>query len=776
MLKDPVCNINVHPSKDYLTYKNKKYFFCSEHCRRKFSQNPEKFLQKQRNNEASCSYHQTPVLPNSSSATTVIYTCPMHPDIEQVNFDSCPKCGMSLKPKEISLQEDNSEYLDMRQKFWWSLFFTFPLFFLEMGSHGNLSILESFSGRGGQILQLGLASPVLLWCGGTFFIRAWNSIMSKSLNMFVLITLGTSIAYLYSLIALVSPQLFPTQFLNKYGVVNVYFETASAIVSLVLLGQILELKARSKTNGAIKSLLELSAKKAIKIDKKGLEKEIDIELVQIGDLLKIKPGDKIPVDGIIIRGKTYIDEAMITGESSPVIKEENSTVIGSTINQQSSFIMRAEKVGKETFLSQIVQVVSNSQRSHPPIQKMVDKVSAVFVPIVMIISLISFFLWYTFGPEPRLVYAFINAVAVLVIACPCALGLATPMSIMVGMGKGAKAGILIKDAEALECLKKVKTLVIDKTGTLTEGKPKLLSVISQNVKENELLSWMASLEKESEHPLARAIFQAAKEKNLKIPIAKDFKAIMGQGVIAKINNKRVVLGNRKLLEKELLNKKCSSFDELLKKAEILQKQKQTVMYAIIDGELVGLLGVADPIKKTSLEAIKKIKKMGIEVVMLTGDNRTAAEIIAKELGIKKVIADVLPVEKVNVIKELQRSGKIVAMAGDGINDAPALAQSNVGIAMGNGTSIAIETAKVILIKGDLISISKANQLSKATTNNIRQNLFFAFFYNAIGVPIAAGALYPVMGVLLSPLIAAMAMSFSSFSVTVNALRLNRLKL
>lgn len=704
----------------------------------------------------------------------LIYTCPMHPEIRQKGPGSCPICGMALEPEEVQLEEvENPELKDFTRRLWVSAGLSIPLLLLAMSDLiPGQPVQHSMPFWVYAGLQLILASPVVLWGGFPFFQRGWESIKSKNLNMFTLIALGTGVAYGYSVFATFLPSLFPEDLKVHAGFVPLYFEAAAVITALVLVGQVLELRARSQTGNAIKALLGLVPKTAKKVFDNGQEEEISIEDIQLGDLLRVRPGEKVPVDGEIIEGKSSLDESMITGEPIPVEKEAGSPVTGATINGTGTFLMKATRVGSDTLLSQIVKMVSQAQRSRAPIQKLADTVSSYFVPAVVLIAIATAIVWSIWGPEPAFTYAILNSVAVLIIACPCALGLATPMSIMVGTGKGATNGVLIKNAEALEVLEKIDTLVVDKTGTLTVGKPKLSKIYTKNnFSEDQVLSFSASIESVSEHPLARAILEEAKERQVSLKQVEDFDSMTGMGLFGRIDGHDILVGNKKLLEKHGVDA-----TEAIKEAEELQKTGNGIMFISIDGVLAGTLAVNDPIKETTKDAISYFHEKGIQVIMLTGDNKHTAKAIADKIGIDKFEADVLPDRKSEVIKSLQNEGRRVAMAGDGINDAPALAQSNVGIAMGTGTDVAIESAGVTLIKGDLMGIVKAHKLSQQTMKNIRQNLFFAFFYNALGVPLAAGLLYPFMGLLLSPMFASLAMSLSSVSVIGNALRLRSGKL
>jgi len=708
--------------------------------------------------------------------TRTEYTCPMHPEVVQDSPGSCPKCGMALEPRTVyAEEEENPELVDMRRRFWVSLVLTVPLVAIAMGGliPGFARILEDLAPPfGWGWVELGLATPVVLWGGWPFLVRGVKSVINRSLNMFTLIGLGVSVAYIYSVIAEIFPGIFPPSFRSESGEVAVYFEAAAFIVTLVLLGQVLELKARGQTSQAIKALLGLAPKTARRIKEDGTEEDVPLDQVQAGDRLRVRPGEKVPVDGVVLEGKSSVDESMVTGEPIPVEKEPDSKVIGATVNGTGSLVMRAEKVGTDTLLAQIVKMVGEAQRSRAPIQKLVDVVAAYFVPTVVGIAILTFIAWSLIGPEPRMAHAIINAVAVLIIACPCALGLATPMSIMVATGKGATVGVLFKNAEAIEVMRQVDTLVVDKTGTLTEGKPKLMSVTSMNgVDEQTLLRLAATLEKGSEHPLAAAIVKGARERDLELEEAEDFEYLTGKGVKGSVDGRQVALGNVRLLEELSIEA-----GKLADQADTLRQEGQTVMLVAVDGQAAGLLAVADPVKETTPAAIQRLHEDGIRVVMLTGDNQTTAEAVAKKLNIDEVIPEVLPDQKAEKVKELQGEGLFVAMAGDGINDAPALAQAQVGIAMGTGTDVAMESAGVTLVKGDLQGIVRARLLSRATMRNIKQNLFFAFVYNSLGVPIAAGVLYPWFGILLSPIIAAAAMSFSSVSVVTNALRLRRVSL
>lgn len=756
-IKDPVCGMYIDPhiaKGGSSTFDARTYYFCNPKCKTKFDADPKKYL--------------TPQKSPKNLTVDIEYTCPMHPQIRQIGPGNCPICGMALEPVTISLEheEDRSEYFDMRKRFWVGVVLSIPLLAITMGGRHFIQSAQFHSWM--SYIELVLATPVVLWGGWPFFARFWQSLKNKSPNMFTLIGLGVAVAYAFSVVGVFFPNLFPASFKNPdTGQVSLYFEAAAVIVTLVLLGQVLELKARSQTSAAIKALLGLAPKTARRIKTDGSEEEVSLDSIQVGDELRVRPGEKIPVDGLVVSGSSSIDESMVTGESIPVEKSKDSKVIGATINGTGSLIIRAEKVGKDTLLSQIVQMVAEAQRSRAPIQRLADQVSAYFVPSVVVISIVTAIVWSFFGPEPRLAYAIVNAVAVLIIACPCALGLATPMSIMVATGRGASMGVLFKDAETIELMRKVNVLVVDKTGTLTVGKPKLMTVKNfESEKEDEILKIASALEKESEHPLATAIVTGALERGLTIDRAEEFSSITGKGARGIVNGKAVAIGNKKLMEDLGLNTELA-----MKDADALRDEGQTVMFVAIGGKLAGIIGVADPVKNTTVEAIRALKETGIRVIMLTGDNERTARAVGKRVGVDEIIADVLPQKKVEVVKQKQSEGQIVAMAGDGINDAPALAQANVGIAMGTGTDVAMKSAGVTLIKGDLRGIVRARELSQATLRNIKQNLFFAFIYNTVGVPIAAGVLYPVLGILLSPMYAAFAMSLSSVSVIANALRL-----
>jgi Cu+-exporting ATPase len=698
------------------------------------------------------------------------WVCPMHPEIVRDEPGACPICGMALEPRTVEMEDvaDNPELRDMRRRFWFAAALTAPLMVVSMGDLlPGRPISQLLSARARTLLELALATPVCLWSAWPFYVRAIESLKNRSLNMFTLIGLGVSVAYIYSLIAAVLPGIFPAAFREESGEVAVYFEAAGVIVTLILLGQVLELRARSQTSAAIKKLLGMQPKTARRIADDGSEQDVPLESVQAGDRLRVRPGEKTPVDGVVLEGSSSMDESMVTGEPIPVEKHAGDRVIGSTVNGSGSLVMRAEKVGAETLLSRIVAMVAEAQRSRAPIQKLADVVAGYFVPAVVLIAVVTFIVWSLVGPDPRMAHAMINAVAVLIIACPCALGLATPMSIMVATGKGATLGVLFKNAEAIEVMRKVDTLVVDKTGTLTEGKPKLVSLVAAGgVEEGDLLRYAASLERGSEHPLAAAILQGAKERGVDLVKVQDFEAITGKGVKGQVGDREVALGNHALMDELGIDP-----GDLATQAEELRRDGQTVMFVSMDDEPAGIVGVADPIKESTPDAIRTLHGEGIRVVMLTGDSDTTARAVARKLNIDEVVAEVLPDQKADKVKQLQAVGKVVAMAGDGVNDAPALAQAAVGIAMGTGTDIAMESAGVTLVKGDLRGIVRARRLSRRTMTNIKQNLFFAFAYNSLGVPIAAGVLYPLFGVLLSPMIAAAAMSFSSVSVISNALRL-----
>jgi Cu+-exporting ATPase len=761
---DPVCGMQVDPHATAHQYEHggRTYYFCSAGCRSKFAENPAKYLK--------------PAAAESGSVPPgTIYTCPMHPQIRQAGPGHCPICGMALEP-ELPAAGPNPELADMTRRFWIGVVLATPVVALEMGGH--LTDLHMLLGRNvTNWLQLVFATPVVLWAGWPFFVRGWQSLLTRNLNMFTLIAMGTGVAWVYSMVATLAPDVFPAAFRGPDGAVAVYFEAAAVITVLVLLGQVLELRARDQTSGAIRALLDLAPKIAHRI-RNGDEEAVPLDQVAPGDRLRVRPGEKIPVDGEVIEGRSAVDESMVTGESMPVTKEPGTKVIGGTLNQTGAFVMRADKVGRDTVLAQIVQMVAAAQRSRAPIQRLADQVSGWFVPAVILVALVAFAVWAAFGPEPRFAYGVVAAVTVLIIACPCALGLATPMSIMVGVGRGAQSGVLIKNAEALERMERVDTLVVDKTGTLTEGRPKVVAIVPAGptgppagLDENEVLRLAASLERASEHPLARAIVDAAAERNLALAEVAAFDAPTGKGVVGTVEGRPLALGNARFLAELKI-----STAALEREAERLRQDGATAIHLAIAGKAAGVIAVADPVKPTTPAALRTLTQEGVRVVMLTGDNRTTAQAVARRLGITEVEAEVLPDQKSAVIEKLRREGRVVAMAGDGVNDAPALAAADVGIAMGTGTDVAIESAGITLLKGDLTGIVRARKLSAATMRNIRQNLFLAFVYNAAGVPIAAGALYPLFGILLSPVIAAAAMALSSVSVVGNALRLRKVTL
>jgi Cu+-exporting ATPase len=755
-VRDPVCGMTVDPatSKHRFDYRGETYYFCSAGCRTKFAADPVAYLEKDSR-------------PKAAVPEGTIYTCPMHPEIRQVGPGNCPICGMALEPEVASLDAPpNPELADMTRRFWVGLVLALPAVVLEMGGHlvGGHGFLDQTLSNW---IQFAFATPVVLWAGWPFFVRGWQSLITRNLNMFTLIAVGTGVAYAYSVVGTVAPGIFPATFRGHGGAVAVYFESAAVITVLVLLGQVLELRAREATSGAIKALLQLAPKTARRIGDDGTDHEVEIDSLVVGDRLQVRPGEKVPVDGVILEGRSSLDESLVTGESMPVTKEPGSQVIAGTLNQSGGFVMRADKVGRDTLLSQIVKMVADAQRSRAPIQRLADQVSGWFVPIVIVVALIAFGAWAWFGPEPRVAFGLVAAVSVLIIACPCALGLATPMSIMVGVGRGAQAGVLIKNAESLERMEKVDTLVVDKTGTLTEGKPKVVAIVpAEGFNETDILRLAATVERASEHPLADAIVRAAKERNLDPGKVEEFDSPTGKGATGKVGGKTIVLGNANFLQS--LGIDAQSLND---QGERLRGDGATVINIAIDGKLAGLFAIADPVKASTPDALKALAAEGIKVIMLTGDNRTTANAVAKRLGINDVEAEVLPDQKSAVVAKLQKAGKIVAMAGDGVNDAPALAAAEVGIAMGTGTDVAMESAGITLLKGDLGGIVRARRLSQATMSNIRQNLFFAFIYNAAGIPIAAGILYPAFGLLLSPIIAAAAMALSSVSVVGNALRL-----
>jgi len=761
MAKDPVCGMDVdpHTAKFRADHGGRTYYFCAAGCRTKFIADPERYLGKD----------GAPPAPVDAGA---VYTCPMHPEVRQIGPGSCPICGMALEPLDVTAEQGpNPELIDMTRRFWIGLALALPVFVLEMGGHifgWHHAIPPTLS----NWVQLVLATPVVLWAGWPFFERAWQSVKTRNLNMFTLVAMGTGVAWTYSVIATLAPQIFPDAFRQADGAVTVYFEASAVITVLVLLGQVLELRAREQTSGAIRALLDLTPKTARRIGSGGAEEDVPLDEITAGDALRVRPGEKVPVDGVITDGRSSLDESMVTGESMPVTKGVGDHVIAGTLNQSGAFVMRAEKVGRETMLSQIVQMVAEAQRSRAPIQRLADQVSGWFVPLVIAVAVSAFAAWSIFGPEPRFTYGLIAAVSVLIIACPCALGLATPMSIMVGVGRGAQAGVLIRNAEALERMEKVDTLVVDKTGTLTEGKPKVVSVVAaEGFDESEILRLAASVEIASEHPLAHAIVTAAKERGIETARVMGFDSPTGKGAIGIVERKRIALGNARFLTE--LHIATAALEAA---AENFRSEGATSIFIAVDGKVAGVIAIADPIKPSTRAALDALRADHVRVVMLTGDNRTTAEAIARRLGITEVEAEVLPEQKSAVVERLQKDGRIVAMAGDGVNDAPALAAADVGIAMGTGTDVAMESAGVTLLKGDLQGIVRARTLSETVMRNIRQNLFFAFIYNAAGVPIAAGILYPAFGILLSPIIAAAAMALSSVSVIANALRLRNARL
>jgi P-type Cu+ transporter len=762
--RDPVCGMKVDPatSKHRLDHRGETFHFCCAGCRTKFAADPEKYLNKS----------EPPAASHADAPEGAIYTCPMHPDVRQVGPGSCPICGMALEPEVASLDtEPNPELADMTRRFWIGALLAVPPVVLEMGGHarGGHGLIDPTLSNWIQLL---FATPVVLWAGWPFLVRGWQSLATRNLNMFTLIAMGTGVAYLYSLIGTMAPWSFPDAFRGHDGAVAVYFEAASVITVLVLLGQVLELRARESTSGAIKALLRLAPKTARRVDDGGTEHDVEIDTLKVGDRLRVRPGEKVPVDGVILEGQSALDESLVTGESLPVTKQTGAKLIGGTLNQSGGFVMRADKVGRDTLLSQIVQMVADAQRSRAPIQRLADLVASWFVPVVIVVALMAFAAWAIFGPEPRMPLGLVAAVSVLIIACPCALGLATPMSIMVGVGRGAQAGVLIKNAEALERLERIDTLVVDKTGTLTEGRPKVVSIAAiAGFEANEVLRLAASVERSSEHPLARAIMRAAEERAVILSPVEAFDSLAGKGATGKVDGKSVMVGSASHLASIGIATTALDGD-----VERLRAEGATVIHVAIDGALAGLFAIADPIKASTPEALKALHATGIRVIMLTGDNHTTARVVAGQLGIAEIEAEVLPDQKRAIVAKLRESGRIVAMAGDGVNDAPALAAADVGIAMGTGADVAMESAGVTLLKGDLTGILRARRLSQATMGNIRQNLFFAFIYNAAGIPIAAGVLYPAFGVLLSPIIAAAAMALSSVSVVGNALRLRAARL
>ena len=806
---DPVCGMTVEKehAADTTEYNGETLYFCSPGCGQRFRSDPLRYLSggnepmqlvkaplaqipdigapSSQNTLYTCPMHpevrqqapgtcpkcgmaleaETPL----GAAERVEYTCPTHPEVVRAEPGACPICGMALEPRTIAVDESNPELDHMTRRFWISAMLTTPLVLLAMSRMFFADLLHAaLPARAMPLVELVLATPVVLWCGWPFFVRMWQSCVNRTPNMFTLIGIGTGAAYAYSTVAAIFPGIFPESF-RTHGEVGLYFEAAAVIVTLVLLGQVLELRARTQTGAAIRALLGLSPQTARRLTSTGSDEEIPLNHVHVGDLLRVRPGEKVPVDGEVTEGSSYVDESMITGEPTPVEKQNGDSVIGGTLNGTGGFVMRAERVGSQTMLAQIVQMVAHAQRSRAPIQRLADQVSVYFVPAVLAVAVVTFVTWSIWGPEPRFAFALINSVAVLIIACPCALGLATPMSVMVAVGRGASSGVLIKSAEALERMEKVNTLIVDKTGTLTEGKPQLVTVTPLGEwSETDLLQAAASLEQASEHPLAAAIVRGARDRQIELIAAEGFQSVTGKGVQGKIRDNAVMVGNQRMLEVEL-----ELPDSVRDRAESLRREGQTVMLVAINGQLAGMVGVADPIKATTPEAISALRGEGLEIVMVTGDSRTTAEAVAAKLGISSIEAEVLPERKVEVVRRLQSDGRIVAMAGDGVNDAPALAAADVGIAMGTGTDVAMESAGITLVKGDLRGIVRSRRLSEATMKNIRQNLFFAFIYNALGVPLAAGMLYPFTGLLLNPMIAAGAMSFSSVSVIANALRLRR---
>ena len=796
---DPVCGMTISPADaaGHVDYHGQTYYFCADSCLEQFKEDPERFLNPDRAAAPAtpadmareytcpmdpevrqlgpgacpkCGMALEPV--DVAPATKTEWTCPMHPEIVRDAPGACPICGMALEPRVVVLEESNPELEDMTRRFWWSAAITAPMLAMMISEFLPGQPLQHAVPHGWMNwIQLALATPVVLWGGWPFFVRGWASVVNRHLNMFTLIALGVGAAYVYSVVATLAPGWFPDSF-RMMGEVAVYFEPSAVIVVLVLLGQVLELRARSRTSGAIRNLLGLAPTTARRIEADGTERDVPLSTVHVGDRLRVRPGERVPVDGVVVDGRTTVDESMVTGEPIPVEKLPDAAVTGGTMNGTGTFVMEAQRVGADTLLAQIVRMVSEAQRSRAPIQRLADTVSGYFVPAVIAVAALTFIVWSQLGPEPRLAHALVNAVAVLIIACPCALGLATPMSIMVGTGRGAEAGVLIRNAEALEVLEQVTTVVVDKTGTLTEGKPRLVTVSPQQpFNDAQLLRLVASLEHVSEHPLAAAIVAGARERGIPLAQVDEFESVTGKGVSGTIDQRRVAIGNARMLE-------ALSVDaaELTASADDLRRKGQTVMFVAVDGRAAGLVGVADPIKPSAREAVAALHAEGIRVVMLTGDNRTTAEAVAREVGIDQVEADVLPDQKAASVQALQQRGARVAMAGDGINDAPALARADVGIAMGTGTDVAMESAGVTLVRGDLRGIVRARRLSRATMSNIRQNLFFAFIYNVAGVPIAAGILYPWFGLLLSPMIASAAMTFSSVSVIANALRLRRVEL
>lgn len=770
---DPVCGMQVNPAKSAGShaFEGTTYHFCSRHCVEAFRSNPQRYLAPGNVPAASsCCHTSTSAAPAPIGAK---YTCPMHPEIVQDGPGSCPKCGMALEPMVPQIDEDDSELKEMTRRLWIASALTAPLLLLAMGPMFGLPIPEILEHGRKNWLELLLATPVVLYAAAPFFTRAWTALRHRTANMFTLISLGTGAAWIFSIAATARPEAFPAGFRDSHGQVPVYFEAAAVIVTLVLLGQVLELRARRQTGSAIRALLGLKPKSTRRVRSDGLDEEVPLEEVLVGDRLRVRPGEKVPTDGVLEEGSSAVDESMVTGEPMPVVKSAGDGVIGGTVNGAGGFVMIATRIGRDTLLAQIVQMVGEAQRSRAPVQRLADAVAAWFVPAVVLAAILTFILWSAFGPSPALAYALVNAVAVLIIACPCALGLATPMSIMVGVGRGAQEGILIRNAEALERLEKVDTVVVDKTGTLTEGKPRLVTVEpAEGWEEQELLELAAALERGSEHPLAAAVTAGATERGITPASVSEFEVFPGRGLRGTISDRRVMLGSSRMLaEAGVLNP-----DALINRADSLREAGQTVIFVAAEGEAVGILGVADPIKSTTPDAVRQLHAAGLTIILLSGDNRRTAEAVARTLGIDRVIAEVLPEQKAEVVRHLQREGRVVAMAGDGVNDAPALAVSDVGIAMGTGTDVAMESAGITLVKGDLRGIARARTLSRAVMRNIRQNLFFAFAYNVAGVPIAAGVLYPFFGLLLSPMLAAAAMSLSSVSVVANALRLGHTRL
>jgi len=765
-VKDPVCGMDVdpHATEHRSEHDGRPYYFCSAGCKAKFDDNPGKYV------DAALAPRQAPA---AAESETVEYTCPMHPEIRQSGPGSCPICGMALEPVVVSADTGpNPELADMSRRFWIGLGLALPVLALEMGGHLFPALHDVISPKASTWIQLVLATPVVLWAGWPFFVRGWTSLRTMKLNMFTLIAMGTGVAWIFSVVATVVPGIFPAAFTSMDGTVDVYFEAAAIITVLVLLGQVLELRAREQTSGAIKALLDLTPKTARRIGTDGHEEEVPLDQVQIGDRIRVRPGEKVPVDGEVEEGRSSLDESLVTGESMPMTKTAGDKVIGGTVNQTGGLVIRAEKVGRDTMLARIVAMVAEAQRSRAPIQGLADRVASLFVPAVIGIAIVAFVIWALVGPDPRLAHALIVAVAVLIIACPCALGLATPMSIMVGVGRGAGLGVLIKNAEALERMEKVDTLVVDKTGTLTEGRPSVTQIVpAAGFDADELLRLAAGVERASEHPLALAIVEAAEKAGLAVPEVADFDSPVGKGVFGTVENQRISIGSADFLSAEGVDAKPLEVE-----ADKLRRDGATAIFMEVDGRLAAIFAIADPIKATTAEALAGLRDEGIHVVMLTGDNRTTADAIARQLGIDEVEAEVLPDHKSAVVERLRGEGRVVAMAGDGVNDAPALASADVGIAMGTGTDVAIESAGITLLKGDLTGIVRARKLSQATMSNIRQNLVFAFIYNVAGIPVAAGILYPFFGLLLSPIIAAAAMALSSVSVIGNALRLRTQKL